>query len=300
MNTPGGAAAPEGPSPETVLSTTLRPDLEGSGWRVVSRFFAAAGRMVGRAAVRAGGAVSAAYHSIDPDLRRHIAQLPVMGLTALASRRGAAEPLPDDGHRPVVFLHGLGGYPGNFLPMRLFFRLSGRRRVYAPPLPAGEPLDVMAAYVGKFLEEVARQNALPVGAKIDIVAHSMGGVVARLALFDPEVAARVGALVTLGTPHAGTHAARYAHTPHTLALRPDSPLMAKLRAQLPWAGPPSLPKLVALFSGADLLLLPHDTARVEGAENVEIRGATHYGYLLDPACFTRVLAALSQESPARD
>jgi Concanavalin A-like lectin/glucanases superfamily/PGAP1-like protein len=44
---------------------------------------------------------------------------------------------------------------------------------------------------------------LPVGARVVLVGHSMGGLVGRGALLDPDVAARVLGLVTLGTPHAG-------------------------------------------------------------------------------------------------
>lgn len=45
------------------------------------------------------------------------------------------------------------------------------------------------------------------GAKVDIVAHSMGGLVARSAIENHEVAKYVRSLITLGTPHLGTMSA---------------------------------------------------------------------------------------------
>ena len=69
----------------------------------------------------------AAYRSLDPGLVRHMAQLPLMGLTMLAPGRGTTgELLPVDGHRAVIFVHGFGGHPGNFLPMQIYFRWRGR------------------------------------------------------------------------------------------------------------------------------------------------------------------------------
>jgi triacylglycerol esterase/lipase EstA (alpha/beta hydrolase family) len=40
--------------------------------------------------------------------------------------------------------------------------------------------------------------------KLDLVTHSMGGIVAKLWIADHSAAARVSTLVTLGTPHRGS------------------------------------------------------------------------------------------------
>lgn len=240
---------------------------------------------------RAGGrGASAAYQAVDPDLRWHLAQLPLLGLTLLGPRRETVEPRPDDGRRPVVFVHGLGGHRGNFLPMRLWLRAWGRRRLYACGLEPGQGVEAQARQLSACLEEVVRVNGLADGAQVDLVAHSMGGLVARCALEDPATARRVSTLVTLGTPHGGSHAARYLATRDLLALRPDSPLMARLAARTPWVGPP---RLVCFWSRADVLLLPAATATVPGAENHELEGVTHYGYLLRADCWRRVLDSLS-------
>jgi hypothetical protein len=100
----------------------------------------------------------------------------------------------------------------------------------------------------------------------------MGGLVARLALRDPATTARVATLVTLGTPHLVTYAARFGATQNVLDLRPGSPAMTELHLQLPWRGPPHQPRLVALWSPADVLLLPAEAARAPGADAVEMNG----------------------------
>lgn len=251
---------------------------------------------VGGAAVVTGRWVAAtargAYHAVDPDVRRHLADLPLVATTMLGPRRTEIEPRPDDGRPPCLFVHGLGGHPQNFLPAKLWFRFRGRRRSYTLAYDDAAPLEDAAALLAVALEEIVRVNGLAADARVDLVAHSMGGIVARLALAAPEVAARVATVVTLGTPHHGTLAARFLATPRSLDLRPDSALVQRLAGQLPWAGPPAMPRLVAFWSRADVLMLPPETARVEGAESVEIPRISHAGWLVDAAVLDRVHRAL--------
>jgi pimeloyl-ACP methyl ester carboxylesterase len=259
-------------------------------WNQVGAGLASAARLTGRA-------VASAYQAVDPDVRRHVAQLPLLGLTMLSARARPVTPLPNDGQRPVIFVHGLGGHRGNFLPLQLWLRFSGRRRLYGVGLESGVSVEVLGERLRAFVSEVAVANQLPDGGQVDLVAHSMGGLVARCALEDPDTSARVASLITLGTPHGGTHAARYASTHHTLALRPDSPLIRRLSQQAPWSHPT---RLICFWSRADVLLLPAATGRVDGAENHELDGVTHYGYLLRPSCWRRVESALlSLSAPTR-
>jgi triacylglycerol esterase/lipase EstA (alpha/beta hydrolase family) len=268
---------------------------EEAGWgSVVSSGLFAAGRAIGRAAVFTGRSVASAYHAIDPDVRRHVAQWPLLSVSLLVPRQRAIEPLVDDGHAPVLFVHGLGGNRGAFVGMQAWFRLSGRTRCYSLGFPSDTTLEERALVVRRTLVEIAEVNALgdaPQG--IDVVAHSMGGLIVRLALDDEATCARVRTFVTLGTPHAGTFAARFGATPEMRALRPDSETMRSLRRQLPWQGPPTHPRLVCLWSSADVLLLPPESARMEGAENIEMVDFTHYSYLIHPGAGDTVLKVLA-------
>jgi pimeloyl-ACP methyl ester carboxylesterase len=262
-------------------------------WDYVRDAAVVAGKGIGTAAVWVGENAAAAYRAVDPDLRRHVAQLPLVGLTMLAPAP-TVEPLPDDGHRPVVFVPGLGGGPGNFLPMRLYFKLMGRRRTYVLPCDNRQELEANAAGLAALIEAVAAANGLPDDATFDVVTHSMGGLIARLALEDERVRRRVANLVTMAAPHAGSHLARYGAIPRSLDLRPDSALQERLACQVPWPGPPALPRLVCLWSAGDVLLLPAASACVEGADNREIVGFTHYEYLVHPTAWRVALEALAE------
>ena len=268
--------------------TDLDPILDASAdaARSAGRAVARAGRWLGRKAVDG-------WQAIDPDLRAHLVQLPVVGLTQLSARGSGVAPVADDGHNPVVFVHGFGGAPGNFLPLRGWLWTQGRKRTYAFELPGEGSLDEAAQVLCAYVQAVVEVNALPPDRKIDLVAHSMGGVIARLALDHVATRQRVATVVTLGSPHAGSYLARYAATSRALDLRPGSPVLTRLDAQLPWAGPPAWPRLVAFWSPADVIVVPPQSARVEGATNLELPGATHYSYLVRPEAWRRVHDALA-------
>ena len=244
-----------------------------------------AGQGLASAARAAGRGIASGLRAVDPDVYRHAAELPLMGLTMLTGRWKPAEALAPDGQRPVIFVHGLGGKRGNFLPMQTWFRLHGRSRLYGVGLDGGSSIELLGERLRAFVGEVLAVNGLPADSQVDLVAHSMGGLVARCALEDPETQRRVACLVTLGTPHAGSHAARFLTTEQALGIRPDSPLLQRLAAQAPWT---SSTRLICFSSRADVLVLPAESAHVEGAENHELEGLTHYGYLLRPKCWRRI------------
>lgn len=227
-----------------------------------------------------------AYGAVDPDVRLHVADSLLAGPTLIGSRDTLVVRLADDGHRPLVCVHGLGGHPQNFLPLRALMWMRDRRRVYA--FGYDESLDAAAEKLASTLEAIALANELAPDAKFDIVAHSMGGLVVRLAMLDPRVAARVHTVVTLATPHHGTLTARFLSTPRALDLRPGSPILERIAGQVPWKNS----RLIAFWSPSDVLMLPATTATVEGADNRELGGVSHNGFLVRPRVLKEVERAL--------
>lgn len=270
IHLPSAASASEEPSRPA-------PHPAATAARAVGAFFAAVGRGIGRAAV-------AVHGSVDPDARRDLAWMPVLAVASVAFGDHAPRALSDDGARPIVFVHGLAGLRGNFTPMRTWLRLHGRSRTYSIKLSAGT-IPEMALELRRFIAEVIRVNELPASAQVDVVAHSMGGLVSRLALHDERTARRVHTLVTLGTPHGGTHAARFASGPLTDALRPHSELMRRLDTDLPWRRPI---RLVCFWSAGDPLMQPAMTATVDGAESWEVAGFSHLDWLMRKAAWMGV------------
>ena len=247
------------------------------------------GSLARKAAVAAGNGLADGFRAIDPDVRRHLFQVPLLGYTLLSAKHVPVQALPDDGHPPVVFVHGLGGDRGNFLLMSGYFRLMGRRRSYRIHFEPGRSAEDMAQALRDFIAEVRHVNEVD---KVDIVAHSLGGLVSRLALSNEETARSLRMVVTLGTPHKGTYPARYANTELTRILRPDSDLMRRL-AETPW---PDSVTGVCFYSRNDVFVLPWESAVLEGLKAVDVTPFTHYSYLLEPKSFREVFHALEDVS----
>lgn len=251
---------------------------------------AAAMLAVGRAAAKAGAFVGAkvaeGYRAIDPDVIRHLAHTPLLALASLGSRKEPVDPGEPDGHPPLLFVHGLGGNRGNFLPMALYLKLHGRQRSYRIHFDSGRSIDDMATELARFVEAVVEATGEP---QVDLVAHSLGGLVCRVALADHPLQGKVRTLITLGTPHGGTHPARYANTPQTRDLRPGSPLVRRL-AETPW---PADVRGVTFWSRGDMFVLPAESAAVEGTEQIDVTPFSHYSYLIDPKSWVAVAQSLA-------
>lgn len=247
-------------------------------WDSAGRAAAGAGRFVGRQIVNG-------YRKIDPDVPRHLVQIPLLTYTLFASRHQRIDPGTDDGHPPLVFVHGLGGGRGDFLLMAQYLRWKGRKRSYRIKFQKGQSIHEMAASLALFIREVTKATGHK---KVEIVAHSLGGLVARAAVTEHGVAASVKTLITLGSPHLGTHPARYLHSKIITELRPGSPYLKKLNKKR-W---PKKVRGVAFWSLNDLFILPSESGIGEGMESVEMTPFTHYSYLIDPLSWSRVAKIL--------
>jgi pimeloyl-ACP methyl ester carboxylesterase len=296
MVSPSDADVPHAEPAEAETPSPAAPPADPARWQVQARTALTA---TAAGAAWLGGQLVRAWQAVDPDLRRHVAQTPLVVLTGLAPGQDRLRPMPDDGHAVLLFVHGLAGHPGNFAAMRAWFRWMGRSRSYSIAFDQRLDVEDMARTLTAWVAQVRAVNRLPDDAPVDLVAHSMGGLVCRQALLEPAFAAGVRRLVTLGTPHRGTVVARFAATRHTLALRPDSPLIQRLNVQIPWPGPPALPPLICHWSDADMLVMPHETAWIPGAQAVQMPGYSHYTWLLHPEAWQSVRDALRDPEPGR-
>jgi triacylglycerol lipase len=106
---------------------------------------------------------------------------------------------------PVVLAHGFLGFDeiGVGARKHLYFRGVSPHleamgaQVYSPRVPAASTIAVRAQRLADLIQ------ALP-DPKVNIVAHSMGGLDARYAISQLGLGPRVASLTTIGTPHQGT------------------------------------------------------------------------------------------------
>jgi len=148
-----------------------------------------------------------------------VADLEAPRFSAAAGTQGLWEPMtflseygtgvffvePYDPRRlPVLFVNGAGGSPQNF---RSFFDGLDRERYQAWFFlyPSGLPLELSARMLGRTLDEVQTRHDFD---SLAVVAHSMGGLVARGFVQSEVKSARaVSTFATLSTPWHGHGAA---------------------------------------------------------------------------------------------
>jgi triacylglycerol lipase len=109
------------------------------------------------------------------------------------------------GRTPVVFAHGLG------VPWQAYELLAGLKALFEsrhhPFFIARTPI---AGSIEERSEILKREiNRLVPEGKLHLIGHSMGGLDARMALRDPQIAGRVLSLTTLATPHHGSAVADF-------------------------------------------------------------------------------------------
>jgi triacylglycerol lipase len=151
-----------------------------------------------------------------------------------------------------------------------------------------------------------RKGALKGDAKIFLVAHSAGGLVARHYVQLLGGSHYCDALVTLATPHQGTWIAVLGLFSHLilkarilLQMLPVSPFIKKINA----AGLPQGFRLVSI-SSIDDFMCPHSATRLpptlwadEAAEAVELNGLSHSDFLLSNKSYQLMLSYLKQSLP---
>jgi len=106
---------------------------------------------------------------------------------------------------PVVLAHGFGGFDGIALRgLRIAYFRGVAERLRASGVDVHvlrvSPLAPIASRALQLAAQIERLGA----ERVNIVAHSMGGLDARYAIARLGMAARVASLTTIGTPHHGT------------------------------------------------------------------------------------------------
>lgn len=219
-------------------------------------------------------------------LREARAQMRIIAWTVL--RRGSGE-IPGRIGTPVILIHGLAADGTSMWALRRSLDALGR--------PTWSPhLGTMFRNIEAYAERLApvMQEAIdkhPEGDGVDVVCHSMGGIVLRACLASrPDIAKRVRHIVSIASPHEGTVIATGIPTAEARQLFRGAPWLLAL---------PTLPQLcpqahiTCIASRHDAVVYPFDTSRVAGASWHELDHVGHAELLVAPAVIDLVVKAVS-------
>jgi len=190
--------------------------------------------------------------------------------------------------RPVMLLHGFLCNARIWRRLQLRLRTAGFGPIEALDVePLLADIDFQASRVAPSLLALQRRCH---GERVVIIAHSMGGLIARALLRDLGADA-IRRVVTIASPHHGTALARGLPWPNTRQMSPVSPWLRALN--LAQEGRFTVP-IASIFSAEDNLVTPAASARLEGAELHELHGVGHLGILRSRPALDCVMTALTQ------
>jgi triacylglycerol esterase/lipase EstA (alpha/beta hydrolase family) len=151
------------------------------------------------------------------------------------------------GPRPVILLHGYAMNRANFLPLAYRLARAGLGPIFGFEYWTLGRVAAGARQLGWFIDQVREATG---ATEVDLVGHSMGGVVARYYVTIAGGDGIAKNLVTLGSPHAGTDVSSLGigHPTRELVLG------SKLIARLANAAPPKRTRTTVVWSRADSLV----------------------------------------------
>lgn len=209
---------------------------------------------------------------------------------------------PADGAEglPVLLVHGYGCNSGYWHGMS---KVLSKARIthYAVDMePVIGGIDDYVPIINEAIERICADTGQD---KIVIVAHSMGGLVAR-AYIRVHGVRRIAKVITLGTPHHGTALAHFGvglntHQMRWTAAEQEGLASDWLRALAASEDICVNRLFVSIYSHHDNIISPQMSSHLEGAKNVEFHAIGHVALGLHPlvqAHVIREIRTASQEA----
>lgn len=197
------------------------------------------------------------------------------------------------GPRPIIVVHGYAMNRANFLPLTRRLVAAGLGPVYGFEYWTLGKASAAARALGEYVERVCERSGAE---RVDIIGHSMGGIVGRYyaTLGGPSAgsgrsgADRIAHLITVGTPHQGTDVSAIGIGHANKELFPRSALIQRLEA----AGIPEQIEATAIWSRADALCPGSRHATLPGAEQIVYDDLGHLSMLMSRRVADEIIARL--------
>lgn len=200
--------------------------------------------------------------------------------------------------RPILLVHGVIHNASAFIPLKRRMEREGWHNVFSINYPTRHgSLTKMVEALEKRVDEILRVTK---SSQIDIIAHSLGGVISRYFMSVGAGRGKIRHLVTLGTPHQGTPLSMFIGGGILGAgLRTDlrsGSYMIRLLNETPL---PQGSRLTSIYSRYDFVAWPGDNGRADGLphnafRNIELHTVGHLGLLYSEESFGAVMNSLTE------
>jgi pimeloyl-ACP methyl ester carboxylesterase len=198
---------------------------------------------------------------------------------------------PHSGALPILLVHGYLSNAGMWVRFRR--RLLADRRGAVFHLNFDPPYASIEHFVEQLDARIESICATTGCGQVIILAHSMGGLVAR-AYMVKRGAARIAGLVTLGSPHHGTMLASLGLGRAVPQMQPRGGWLARLEtAEEALRTRGELPPTTCIYTCNDDIVYPPESGVLPWADNHVLSGMGHVGLLFAPSVYDRTRQAIS-------
>lgn len=222
-----------------------------------------------------------------------------LALTVLAHPLGwLRESKPtDQAGRPILLLHGLFHNRSCWWLVKARLARAGLGPIYSLNLNTWRSdVEPLTELVADKVDQIRMAHGVE---QVDLIGHSMGGILARNFIQLRGGAAKVRHCIGLATPHGGSRLAPFALTPLARVLMPGSEFLQRLAA----APRPAEVRFTNIHSRHDNLVIPVEAALMEGTPCIEVSDIGHSSLLLSRRVVDQVIEILGekdQHEQARD
>ncbi len=200
-------------------------------------------------------------------------------------------PQIDRGTRPpVILLHGLFQNRGCLVWLQHRLHTAGYQQTISINTPPWRDLEALTEELAKKVDEMRIKLKVD---KVILVGHSMGGIIARNYVQNRGGAAYVHGMVTLGSPHHGSKLAPFALSSMGKSLLPGSTFLREFNS-IAW---PQGTPATSIYTRYDNIVLPTESAKMEGAQLIELDGMGHTALLFHPRSLQTVVDTVNSISP---
>jgi triacylglycerol lipase len=186
---------------------------------------------------------------------------------------------------PVVFVHGYTGSPSNWTTAETVFEAGGysANRLFAFSYNSYGNNVTNAQSLASYVDSVKQQTG---ATQVDIVNHSMGGLVSLWYLKELGGASSVRRLASIaGANHGTTSAGACLQYTTCQQMYPGSSFLQTLASGDETPGPTTY---ATWYSPCDGIIIPYTSTELSGATNNQVTCQTHIGYLTDTVTLTAV------------
>jgi len=185
---------------------------------------------------------------------------------------------------PVLLVHGYGCNGGYWAQLAQLLTRQGVSHASVDLEPVTGSIDDFAQQVEVAVQDLLRASG---AARVILVGHSMGGLVAR-AWLQRQGGGRAARIVTVGTPHHGTDLAVFGPGHNARQMRRGADWLAQLEA----SDRAQRGLITSIYSHHDNIIAPQDSCHLPGARNIAVSGIGHVALGRHPLILQYVLAEI--------